>query len=154
SGVLTVNLDGSIVLTSNITLENFMTLATGGKAWVGFTSATGAASENHDILSWTFTPTAQSSTGTQGGTATLNFEGGPANQAYDYTAALDANPNNVPSATVQVNPVLISKANCQKLVQKSFPLTQCFVFQNAAGTGVDSAVMFELTCPGSDTGGT
>jgi len=32
-------------------------------AWVGFTAATGASFENHDILSWSFTPTVPDSSG-------------------------------------------------------------------------------------------
>ena len=123
-----------------------------GTAYVGFTAATGAFVENADLLSWTFTPQAQSAPVTAGGgTATLSFQGGTANNAYDYTAALDA--GGVTSATVKIKPVLMSKSACQKLVQKSFPLTQCFVYQNAAGMGVDAAVLFELTCP-DQPGGT
>jgi Bacterial lectin len=52
---LTVNLDTIDVLTTVVTLENEINLSS-GKAWVGLTGATGAAFENHDILSWTFTP--------------------------------------------------------------------------------------------------
>jgi hypothetical protein len=55
-GTLTVKLDGTNVLTTFVTLEDEMNLEEGGKAWVGLTGATGAAFENHDILSWTFTP--------------------------------------------------------------------------------------------------
>jgi hypothetical protein len=57
SGTLTVNLDGAPtnVLTTSVTLENEMNLNS-GQAWVGFTSGTGTFFENHDILSWTFTP--------------------------------------------------------------------------------------------------
>jgi hypothetical protein len=56
-GTLTVNLDGAPtnVLTTPVTLENEMNLNS-GNAWVGFTSGTGTLFENHDILSWTFTP--------------------------------------------------------------------------------------------------
>ena len=45
--------------------------------------------ENNDILSWTFTPQAQSAARhTVGTTAVIPFQGGPANNAYDYTALL------------------------------------------------------------------
>jgi hypothetical protein len=124
-----------------------------GTAWVGFTGATGAVVENGDILSWTFTPQAQSATVTAGGgTAVLNFQGGTQNNGFDYNVQLLT--GGVASATVQVNPILISEEACEQLVDKSFPYTQCFVYQNAGGPGVDSAVLFELTCPGSATGGT
>jgi hypothetical protein len=49
----------------------------GGKAWVGITSATGAAYENHDILSWTFTPHSSTSVNNidvpPGGTGVASF---------------------------------------------------------------------------------
>jgi hypothetical protein len=54
-GTLTVNLDGTVVLTTSVTIENELNLNS-GNAWVGFTSGTGTLFENHDILSWTFTP--------------------------------------------------------------------------------------------------
>jgi hypothetical protein len=43
--VLTISLD----LSSLLRLDN-------GSAWVGFTAGTGAAWENHDIVSWQFGP--------------------------------------------------------------------------------------------------
>jgi hypothetical protein len=124
-----------------------------GTAWVGFTGATGAFVENNDLLSWTLTPGAQSAPITAGGgTAFLNFQGGLDNNAYDYNAQLLA--GGVQSATVQVQPILIDEEACEQLVQKSFPFTtQCFVYQNAADSGTDSAVMFEVTCP-DQPGGT
>jgi hypothetical protein len=132
-------------------------LGDGGTAYVGFTGATGGSYENQDILNWIFTPQAQSAAlSGVGAQAILPFSGGTqnGNTGYDYNAVL--NPGGVPSATVQINPILISKSDCQKLVQKSFPLTQCFEYQNAGkdsdGNPVDSSVMFELTCPGQPGG--
>ena len=120
-------------------------------ALVGFTAATGGADDNQDILSWKFTPTAESAVVTAGGgTATIPFQ----NNAFDYNASLDANAQNPAATTVQIKPILIDVAACEKLVQKSFPFTQCFVYQNAAGSGHDSAVLFELTCPGFNAAGT
>lgn len=43
------------VLTVNVNLSTTLALDN-GKAWVGFTSATGNAYENHDLISWSFTP--------------------------------------------------------------------------------------------------
>jgi len=149
-GTLTVNLDGNIVLTTPVTLENELNLGAGGTAWVGFTSATGAAFENHDILSWTFAPQAQSGVATTDTPAVLNFNGGAfnGNTGYDYNAQLQT--GGLPSATVQVQPILISEEACEKLVDANplFGHAQCFVFQNADGHGTPSAVLFELTCPG------
>jgi len=150
-GTLTVNLDGHNVLTTSVTLENELNLNDGGKAWVGFTSATGAAFENHDILSWTFKPEAQSATITNGGPAAiLNFNGGPANGAYEYDAQLDNTDQNPASVVVQVKPIPIDEEACEQLVDANpkFGHAQCFVYKNADGLGNDSALLFELTCPG------
>src|SRR5689334_6215970 len=87
-GTLTVKLDDVTVLTTNLTLENEMNLSEGGTALVGFTSATGSAFENHDILNWVFTPHGQTMTigplHTSGGHTTVfsfgtfNFKSAPA----------------------------------------------------------------------------
>jgi hypothetical protein len=52
-GSLTVSVDGSLVLTRAVTLAPGVVLTTGGLAYVGFTAATGRATENHRIISWT-----------------------------------------------------------------------------------------------------
>ena len=152
-GTLTVNLDDHIVLTVAVTLESEMNLSTDGKAWVGFTSATGADFENHDILSWTFAPQAQSGVATTNTPAVLTFNGGAFGQGatgYDYNAKLLS--GGLSSATVQVQPILISEEACEKLVDANpaFGHAQCFVFQNADGKGTRSSVLFELTCSTSD----
>ncbi|HEU4558957.1 MAG TPA: Ig-like domain-containing protein [Longimicrobium sp.] len=54
-GVLTVSLDGIPLVVANVTLTNIggaSILDADGKAWVGFTSATGAAYGTHDVMSW------------------------------------------------------------------------------------------------------
>ena len=59
----------------------------------------------------------------------------------------------------QINPILIDEEACEKLVNRNpkFGKAQCFVYQNAGkdsgGNSVDSAVLFELTCP-DQPGGT
>jgi len=50
-GTMTVSLDGSNVLTVPLDLSTKLNLNS-GNAWVGFTAAFLAASENHDILNW------------------------------------------------------------------------------------------------------
>ncbi|MEO8658238.1 MAG: hypothetical protein ABI693_07195 [Bryobacteraceae bacterium] len=52
SGVLTVTVDGTTLVTANVNIANLLGLSPGGTAWVGFTAATGSNSENSDILSW------------------------------------------------------------------------------------------------------
>jgi hypothetical protein len=129
-------------------------------AWVGFTAATGGANDEQDILSWTFTPQAQSGVTTTNTPAILTFNGGTGNNntGYDYNAQLFSPPNQqnpVTSATVQVQPILISEEDCEKLVDANpaFGHAQCFVFQNADGKGTRSAVLYELTCPGLNAQG-
>jgi len=54
-GTLTVSLDGVTLVTTSVTLTNIggaSILDPDGKAWVGFTSATGAAYGTHDVMSW------------------------------------------------------------------------------------------------------
>jgi hypothetical protein len=61
---LSVYLDGSETATAvaNINLDETLNLDN-GTAWVGFTAATGGAISNHDIHSWSFTPTTYSWSG-------------------------------------------------------------------------------------------
>jgi hypothetical protein len=54
-GTMTVSLDGVVILTAAINLTNVggnSVLDGSGKAWAGFTSATGGAYGTHDVLSW------------------------------------------------------------------------------------------------------
>jgi hypothetical protein len=59
-GTMTVSVDGVVLLTVSINLTNIggnSILDADGKAWAGFTSATGGAYGTHDILSWSmYTP--------------------------------------------------------------------------------------------------
>ena len=120
-----------------------------GNAWVGFTAATGGGDDNQDILSWTFTPGAQSATLTVGVTSTLSFPNASGVTAYDYTALLT---QPYPTPVIQVQPILMTQAACDALVQKNFWPARCFVYENAENTGLDASVMFALTCPDSPGG--
>lgn len=54
-GTMTVSLDGLVILTAPLNLTNIngtSILDANGRAWAGFTSATGAAYGTHDVLSW------------------------------------------------------------------------------------------------------
>ena len=85
----------------------------------------------------------------------LIFSGGPntPTNGFEYDLQLDANDGsqgtngNPDAVTGSVTTIPMTQNACNKLVQKSFPLTQCFVFQNADGKGNSGAVLFELTCP-------
>ncbi|KDO23447.1 hypothetical protein SPRG_11376 [Saprolegnia parasitica CBS 223.65] len=54
-GCLLITIDGLDVLSVPLHLDATLQLGMGGRAYVGFTAATGAATwQVHDILSWTF----------------------------------------------------------------------------------------------------
>jgi uncharacterized protein YjdB len=59
-GTISVSLDGVVILTAPLNLTNVggsSILDANGRAWAGFTSATGGAYGTHDILSWSlYTP--------------------------------------------------------------------------------------------------
>ena len=136
------NYDGVLFNLSTIGLN-------GNNAWVGFTAATGGGDDNQDILSWTFTPNSQTSVITTGSPATLSFPNASGNTAYAYTAQLTAS---YPTPVIQVQPILMTAAACDALVQANFWPARCFVYQNAENTGMDAAVMFAVTCPNSPGG--
>jgi hypothetical protein len=117
-----------------------------GNAWVGFTAATGGGDDNQDILSWILPQQSQAGVVTTTGTTTFSFPNASGATAYDFTAELTA-PYAQP--LVQIQPVLMSGAACDELVQKNFYPARCFVYQNAENTGMDAAVMFNVTCPNS-----
>jgi hypothetical protein len=129
---LTVNLDGTDVLTTIVTLENEMILNS-GQAWVGFTGATGAAFENHDILSWTFTPHSSSSvnniTVPPGGTGVASF--GSFNYKVHNTTPTDMN------FSVKAIPVPAGTT-----FPPNFPSAQCIVYDGTGGNCWE----FEATC--------
>ncbi|HSS98410.1 MAG TPA: hypothetical protein VLK33_15335 [Terriglobales bacterium] len=110
-----------------------------GTAYIGFTGATGGNWENQDILSWTFDPVAKTAQVPPGQTATLPFQ----NNAYDY----EATNGGASPVTVSVTPILTDPATCNALVGDTFPGAKCIIYKNAEGSGLDTAVMFELTCP-------
>ena len=73
-------------------------------------------------------------------------------QRFEYDlqlAHLDGSSHN-PASDGKRHSHTDDQKTCNKLVQKKFPLTQCFVFQNADGKGDSRSVLFELTCPGFD----
>ena len=140
TGSLHVILDNVDIYPNGIAVDlNDLLGLNNGPAFVGFTGETGDNFEAQDILNWTFDPTAQTAQVAPGQTATLPFQ----NNAYDYAAT---NGGATP-VTVQVAPVLTDPTTCNALVGDTYPGAKCVVYKNAEGSGIDSAVMFELTCP-------
>lgn len=122
---------------------------TNGNAWVGFTGATYSADDNQDIQSWTFQPQSQTAEINQTTETDLIFPNASGNNVYNYNALLTA-PYAEPVVTIQ--PILMTQDACDALIQKNFWPARCFVYQNAEDSGIDAAVVFELTCPDSPGG--
>ncbi len=152
---LDVVLDGTDLFPGGVLFDLNTIGLSSSTAYVGFTAATGGGNDDQDIVSWTFTPTGQSQTGTvtptQTTPTTFNFNGGFA--VNDPTSGYNFNAQEKPtsSQTLQmvVTTIPVSQSACNALVQKntSFAGAQCFVYQNGGGQGQDTAVMFEVTCP-------
>jgi len=144
--LLDVILDGNDLFSGGVVFDMTTIGLNSGNAWVGFTGATGGAFDNQDILSWTFSPGAQTVVVTQTAPAILSFPNAAGNTVYSYTAQLTA-AYATPAVTVQ--PILMSQAACDALVQVNFWPARCFVYQNAENTGLDESVVFAVTCPDS-----
>jgi len=129
-----------------VDLSTLLTLSPSNTAWVGFTAATGGDDDNQDILSWTFTPGAQSAVLSTTTTAVLSFPNASGATAYAYTGQLT---KSYPTPVMNVQPILMTQAACDALVQVNFWPARCFVYENAENTGLDSAVVFAVTCPDS-----
>lgn len=119
---------------------------TSGTAYVGFTAATGGGDDNQDILSWTFTPGAQSAVVSEAALSTLNFPNQAGVNEYAYTAQL-TRPYATPEITVQS--FLMKPAACDALVQVNFWPARCFVYENAENSGLNMSVVFAVTCNNS-----
>ncbi|MGA3211079.1 MAG: L-type lectin-domain containing protein, partial [Terriglobales bacterium] len=149
-GSLNVILDNTILFPATgvpVNLSTLLSLAN-GNAWAGFTAATGGGNDNQDILSWTFTPQAQSTVVSTNGQSTFSYQNAAQTAVYQYTAQLQSGS----PVDVQVRPILMAPAACNALVQQNFWPAHCFVYANAENSGTDAAVMFEVTCPQSPGG--
>jgi len=147
--LLDVIVDGVDLFPGGIVFDMTTIGLNNGNAWVGFTAATGGGDDNQDILSWTFVPQSQTAVITTTSPTTLTFPNAAGTNVYDYNAQLTV-PYATPVLTVQ--PILMTSAACNALVQKNFWPARCFVYQNAENSGMDAAVMFAVTCPTSPGG--
>jgi Bacterial lectin len=137
--VLTVPLQLDTLLNLNFPEDGTQT------AYVGFTGATGAASENNDILTWTFTPggttapTPITQTLTPGpGIHTTNYVFGSYNHKYQYSNAQAGD-------QVTVTAIPSDPAAVNLCIQGSFPTANCIPYE---GTGAE-CVVFQVTCAAS-----
>ncbi len=140
-GVLRVILDGTDLFPNGIGVDLATLLSLdNGKAWVGFTGATGDVIENNDILSWSFTPHV-STTITQDihpGVTTAFVFG-----EYNYKITPDAATNNSTNTlTVTAIPIDPTKF----VPGPNFPGAQCSPYAGNNGNCAE----FQVTCSGPD----
>ncbi len=146
-GTLSIFIDnsGTPALTVHVDLASLLSLDEGGAAYVGFTGATGAASENNDILSWTFTPggngteTTITQTLTPGpGLHVTNYVFGSYNHKYEYT-------NAQPGDMVTVTAIPTDPATLSGNLASFYPTTSCVVYDGTGG----KCVLFQVSCTGT-----
>ena len=155
TGSCTANYQSGTVVTLTATANSPSTFGGWGGACASFgTSITCSVTMNSaQNVTAVFNVAGPIQVGTvqQGTQLNLNYEGGYANGGYDANAELlSGSPE-----TLQVNAIeQLNPSTCNQLVQASFPGAQCFVYNDSTGTVTYGSVMFEYTCPGSQTGGT
>ena len=140
-GTLTISVDSTVVLTVAVDLSTKLSL-TDGKAYVGFTASNGANTEDHDILSWSFTPQ-------QFQTMTISHDT-PANT----TTPFDFGPFNFKSTptTPNTNHLDITARPIPPGTMFTFQgggTAQCIVYKNTSGTCWE----FDVKCTGPDCNG-
>lgn len=129
---------GTPVLTVTVNLSTLLTL-NNGDAWVGFSGATGALTENNDIINWNFTPATTQTTITQdlttGEDQTTNYVFGSYNHKLQYS---NANPDQV-----SVTAIPISQSDfAPRLLGTQYQNDQCAIYEGTGGLCVE----FEVTC--------
>jgi len=149
---LDVILDGNDLFPAGVpvNLNSLLNLNTGGTAWVGFTGSTGAQYTKQVVPSWTFTPQAQSQTGTvtPATPATYTFNGGCTDNGSGctgngYSNSAGENPGSsltINNMVVTAIPIVASsglpadsQTLCNNIVQALNPNTSSspFVSQNS-----------------------
>lgn len=142
---LQVTLDGNPLFSPAVPVDIGAKLnLTDGTAWIGFTGATGADFENQDLLSWTYTPHAQSITQTisPGVTTTYNFGD------YQYAITPDATTNHS-TDTLTIDAVLVDPGTLGDgtpvFNPGAFTGASCFVYDGTGGHCIE----FHANCSGS-----
>ncbi len=136
---LALRIDGTLVLSSQIDLSQYVNTGSTGTAYVGLTGATGALTEENDILSWSFSSSAQLNPA--GGTNLYSFG------TYNYKVTYPANGG----GTVTVTPIVITPAAFSQQIagDPNFSTAQCIPYANT--TPNNQCRIFQVTCTGSDS---
>jgi hypothetical protein len=143
-----VSLDGVQVLALSVDLSSKLSLAAGGLAWVGFTAATGGSYQNHDILSWSFTPHTSS-------TISLPLDPNGGTNDYvcgNYNKKLVYPPNSGGLLTITCIPTSPCDFQNSRLpgtdpAAGTFSNESCIVYDGTGG----NCVVFRAVCTGSPT---
>ena len=177
---LDVILDGHDLFSGGVIFDmNSIGLASGGNAWVGLTAATGGATANQDILSWTLSTQSQSqtSTVTPSTPATYTYNGGCTSDpsspgctggGYNNSVSENSGSNSISNLVFTAIPIVVGDGTntlanqeaCNAIVDAAptngtspwvtqTQTTQCFVYHNGGGPGIAAPVMFAVSCPPS-----
>jgi len=127
-------LSGTYNLTNGLTLPN-------GTAYVGFTSSTGAADEQHEMLAWTFTPhtavTQQQPLNPPG--QTTSFPDG----SYNYAVTYPSTQTPYTGINMVVTANTVTPAFFQTLIAGGpFQGSQCQVYDETGG----NCVIYSVSC--------
>jgi hypothetical protein len=135
---------GSVpVFSGTYNLSTALNLVNGNSAYVGFTSATGAAFEQHELMAWTFTP---HTTATQ--QEPLNPPATPTVfpfGTHTYSVNYPANGPSTSGITMVVTANTISPLNFSQLIAQGptqFAGTQCQVYDDTGG----NCVIYSVSC--------
>jgi hypothetical protein len=148
--ILTVSIDGNLVLSANVDLTAFLGQ---GPAYVGFTGGTGDLNNNQDILSWNYLGTQQSAPQTTGSNTTNTFTFNPS-PLVQHTLAFPVDAifpvGIVPPVTIQSTNNLISDSQVfqEYTVGTPFSPAHCFIKPGdvALSGNTDTCSLYEDRC--------
>ncbi|HET6143418.1 MAG TPA: PxKF domain-containing protein [Candidatus Acidoferrales bacterium] len=136
------NID-NVVLTTCVNLSTLGVTDANGSAYVGFTAATGAADENHDLLNWEFvTP------------VTVPLNGNAATNAFNFPFAqynvIYPSDVKITNTTMTVSPAVYSLATCNNMIQSDTNTSRNFAGDKPTCTTFSNLYnltsIFDLTC--------
>jgi len=136
------NID-NVVLKTCVNLSTLGVVDSNGSAYVGFTAATGASYENHDLLNWEFvTP------------ITVPLNGNAATNAFNFPFAqynvIYPSDVKISNTTMTVSPALYSLAICNSMIQSTTNTSRNFAGDEPTCTTFSNLYnltsIFDLTC--------